>query len=78
MQWLLEAQARATQSVAAVSPLLLVVLREAHDQPALGEVVPIGPMDLAPLASSLLCQGRLLGAPSSVPTRRWLIAAFCR
>jgi hypothetical protein len=55
-----------------------VVLREALDQPALGEVVPVGPVDLAPLASSLLCQGRLLGAPFGVPTHRWLIAAFCR
>jgi hypothetical protein len=41
--------------MAAISPLLLVVLREALDQPALGEVVSVSSVDIAPLADSLLC-----------------------
>jgi hypothetical protein len=84
MLWLLEAQARATWDVsiaaimAAVSPLVLVVLCEALDQPAFGEIVMVGLVDLAPLAGSLLHQDRLLGAPFGVPTRWWLVAAFYR
>jgi hypothetical protein len=51
-------------TMASISPLLLVVLREALDQLALGEVVSIGPVDLVPLVGSLLCWGQLLGAPT--------------
>jgi hypothetical protein len=50
-------------TTAAITLLLLVVLREALDQRALGEVVPVGPVDLAPLAGSQLCRGRLWGPP---------------
>jgi hypothetical protein len=70
MLWLLETLAHATRDVSitinitAISPLLLVVLHEALDHPALVEVVPVGSMDLAPLASSLLLRGQLLGAPA--------------
>jgi hypothetical protein len=37
-----------------VEMLLLVVLREALNQLALGEVVLVGPVDLTPIAGSLL------------------------
>jgi hypothetical protein len=81
---LLEAQARATRGVfvavttAAVSLLFLLVLYEALDQLALGEVVPIASVDLAPLAGSLLRRGQLLGAPYGFSPYRWVVATFCR
>jgi hypothetical protein len=70
MLWLLEAKARATPGVSvavtmvAISPHLLVVLSEALDQPALGEVMPVCSVDLAPLAGSLFRQDQLLRAPA--------------